>query len=167
MKAYLDIETSFEGRITVIGMFRPSTGLVQLVGHNISEENLLGCLEGVVEVVTYNGSRFDLPIIRRELGLDLEMLLPSRDLMYACWKFNLYGGLKAVEQILGINRDTAGMSGRDAMILWEKYNQYGDHKALKQLLIYNKDDVLNLPVLEEKLARLALAEALNLEDTFN
>lgn len=167
MKAYLDIETSFEGRITVVGIFRPSSGFVQLVGQTVNGENLLGCLERVVEIVTYNGSRFDLPVIKKELGVDLEMLLSPEDLMYACWELNLYGGLKVVEQTLGIKRETAGTSGRDAMVLWEKYSQYGDQQALERLLAYNREDVLNLPILEEKLGQMVLTEALDLEDMFN
>ncbi len=71
--------------------------------------------------------------------------------MYECWRQNLYGGLKKVEKHLGITRDSLGIDGWEAMRLWERYNKNDDLQALKTLLDYNRDDVINLPILEEKL----------------
>ena len=71
VKAYLDIETSFLGEITVIGLFAEDRELVQLVGSGITDLALWKALEGIQVICTYNGSRFDLPVIRRHLHLDL------------------------------------------------------------------------------------------------
>ncbi len=154
MKAYLDIETSFDGSITVVGLHAEDRGMIQLVGGKISDFALWRALEGVKTICTYNGSRFDLPVIRRRLGLDLPKEFRSHDLMYDCWRHGLFGGLKRVEEQLGISRRSKGIDGFDAMRLWSRYENGGDVEALEVLLTYNRDDVLNLPVLEARLSEL-------------
>jgi len=71
--------------------------------------------------------------------------------MYDCWRCNLRGGFKAVEQQLGIPRKLKGVDGYDAVLLWQQYKNNGDHRALKQLLRYNQEDVVNLKALRERL----------------
>lgn len=149
--AYLDIETSFYGEITVVGIFIPPDNIIQLVGGIIEEYTIMRVLDTVEVIVTYNGSRFDIPVIKKRLGLDLMEHFKSHDLMYECWQQGIYGGLKAVEKKLGISRETEGLCGRDAPVLWEKYIRKGDESALDLLLKYNVDDVMNLLVLEERL----------------
>lgn len=151
MKAYLDIETSFGGEITIVGIFCPPDRLIQLVGDEVNWTNLWNALEGVASILTYNGSRFDLPVIKKAVGLDLNKYFACRDLMYDCWERNLYGGLKRVEEQLGIERASKGIDGLEAMRLWERFRLYGDEKALQVLLAYNREDVVNLVCLEEKL----------------
>jgi len=148
MKAYLDIETSFGGEITIVGVFCPPDRLIQLVGDEVNWTNLWNALAGVSEILTYNGARFDLPVIKRGIKLDLEKYFECRDLMYACWDRNLYGGLKKVEEQLGIGRASKGIDGMEAMRLWERYRLYGDEPALQTLLQYNRDDIVNLRRLE-------------------
>lgn len=154
MKAYLDIETSFDGMITVVGLYMEDRGMIQLIGGKISDLAVWRALEGAQTICTYNGSRFDLPVIHRRLGLDLANEFRSHDLMYDCWRHGLYGGLKRVEERLGIARRSKGIDGVDAMRLWSRYEASGDEEALKALLSYNRDDVLNLPVLEARLLEL-------------
>jgi hypothetical protein len=151
MKAYLDIETSFGGEITIVGIFCPPDHLIQFVGDEVNWTNLWNALEGVASILTYNGSRFDLPVIKKAVGLDLNKYFACRDLMYDCWERNLYGGLKRVEEQLGIERASKGIDGLEAMRLWERFRLYGDEKALQVLLAYNREDVVNLVCLEEKL----------------
>ncbi len=151
IRAYLDIETSFLGDITVVGIFVAPDNFVQLVGGNIEENTIMTALDNADVIVTFNGSRFDLPVIKRKTGLDLRKNFKSHDLMYDCWKNNLHGGLKAVEMKLGISRETEGVSGRDALFLWDRYVKRGDNAALDLLLKYNKEDVMNLLVLEDRL----------------
>lgn len=148
MRAYLDIETTFAGAISVIGIHRPDVGTIQLVGSGVSDLNLYESLAGVATLVTFNGSSFDLPVIRKRLLADLKAEFAHRDLLYVCRKRGLRGGLKVVEQILGIGRQTAGISGWDAPRLWSRYETYGDRSALSTLLAYNLEDVVNLAVLE-------------------
>ncbi|MDM8000142.1 MAG: ribonuclease H-like domain-containing protein [Dehalococcoidia bacterium] len=159
MEAYLDIETTGLSpdydEITVVGVYlaeesRPR--LVQLVGGDITDAALAGVLNGVGTIYTYNGKRFDLPFIRARLGLDLEAEFGHCDLMYDCWRRNLYGGFKQVERQLGIPRRLAGIGGFEAVMLWYRYVNENDRTALGLLLEYNREDVMNLVVLRRKLA---------------
>jgi len=156
--AYLDIETTGlscqYADITVIGVYLVNgsdSRLTQLVGKEVTVDNLLKAVDGVSTIYTYNGSRFDLPFIRGSLGIDLEAIANHRDLMYDCWRCNLYGGFKAVEQQLGIPRQLQGITGLDAVMLWWRYQECSDQNALALLLQYNKEDVMNLKVLRERL----------------
>ncbi len=156
--AYLDIETtglSWQyADITVVGIYLVNGRegrLVQLVGHEITSNSLLEVLNGVESIFTYNGRRFDLPFIHGSLGINLETISNHHDLMYDCWRCNLYGGFKAVESQLGIARRLQGISGLDAVMLWWQYQRDGDQNALATLLKYNEEDVVNLRVLRERL----------------
>jgi uncharacterized protein len=157
-EAYLDIETTgFHptlNEITVIGIYIVNEGgsrFVQLVGEKISAEAILESMEGVTHLYTYNGHRFDLPFIMARHGVDLESRFHHCDLMHHCWRNNLYGGLKAVERCLGIDRQLTEVNGFEAVKLWWRYVRYCDQIALRKLLEYNKEDVVNLKVLREKL----------------
>ncbi len=139
---------------TVVGIYlcnRDDTSFIQLVGEDITVDILLETLNGVDIIYTYNGSRFDLPFIYTLLGINLAKMFTHRDLMYDCWRNNLYGGFKAVERQLGIERRLTEVNGYEAVKLWWKYVDYFDLDALATLLEYNKEDVLNLKILREKL----------------
>ncbi|HVP57648.1 MAG TPA: ribonuclease H-like domain-containing protein [bacterium] len=151
-KAYLDIETSFGGEITILGIFRPPDELIQIVQPDISRRTLLGALDGVREIVTYWGHRFDLPVISRCLRVNLRRRFESKDLADHCHRHGLFGGLKAVEKSLGILRQTAGLTGMDAMQLWEHWLA-GNREALRILLKYNEEDVVNLYLIEKEIFR--------------
>jgi hypothetical protein len=71
--------------------------------------------------------------------------------MYDCWRNNLYGGFKSVEQQLGIPRQLQGIGGLGAIWLWWEYRNGGDQNALTTLLKYNEEDVVNLKALKERL----------------
>jgi uncharacterized protein YprB with RNaseH-like and TPR domain len=156
--AYLDIETTglspVESELTVIGIYRENgndSRVMQLVGDDISGDSLMSAIGTVTKLYTYNGSRFDLPFIKAKLNVDLTECCPHEDLMYACWKKNLKGGLKSVERQLGIARELTGVDGWIAVQLWWNYINDGDLDALAMLLKYNKEDVVNLKLLRERL----------------
>ncbi len=158
VEAYLDIETiglsPWYGEITVVGIHIVNefdTRFIQLVGEDITADNILEALEGVEVIHTYNGSRFDLPFIYCRLGVNLAKLFRHCDLMYACWRNNLYGGFKAVERQLGIQRRLRNITGYEAVRLWWRYVNDYDEDALATLLEYNKEDVINLKTLKEML----------------
>src|SRR5258706_245961 len=90
--AFLDIETSWEKTITIIGIYRSGEETIQLIAPEINRALLLQSLEGVEKIYTYNGTGFDLPVIERWLGVKLAGLAPHRDLMDDCWKRKLNGG---------------------------------------------------------------------------
>ncbi len=158
LEAYLDIESTGlyprYDEITVVGIYLTggaSARFAQLVGEDINADSLLEALHGAATIYTYNGSRFDLPFIRYRLGVDLAKLLTHCDLMYHCWRKNLYGGLKCVERQLGIGRRLCGVDGYEAVRLWWRYVNDSDKNALRTLLEYNKEDVMNLKILKERL----------------
>jgi len=148
VKAYLDIETCAGGQVTVVGIYREDRGFHQLVGGTISDLSVAEALEGVDTICTYNGDRFDLPILERQMRLDLRAQYRSLDLLRECRKVGLKGGLKHLEERLGIARTTRGMGGCDALRLWARYESEGDQEALRLLLEYNREDVMNLVTLE-------------------
>ena len=158
LEAYLDIETTglspHNCQVTVVGIYLVSrTGgrVVQLVGSDVSDVNLLDALQGVNSLYTYNGSRFDLPFLEHHLRINLTGTCRHRDLMYDCWQNNLFGGLKRVERQLGIPRKLTEINGFDAVRLWWRYVNDYDKEALATLLEYNREDVINLKALKERL----------------
>ncbi len=157
-RAYLDIETTglsrYDCQLTVIGIGLEQGGhirLVQLIEDDLYERLLLKVLEGADVIYTYNGSRFDLPFIRTQLGIDLARCFCHRDLMYDCWHKNLKGGLKAVERKLGIQRKLQNVDGYVAVQLWWDYVNNRNFSSLQMLLAYNAEDVVNLNVLRTRL----------------
>ena len=161
IEAYLDIETTGLSpsldEITVVGIHlcnEADTQFIQLVGDEVTNGNLMEAVKGISILYTYNGKSFDLPFIHSRLGINLAETFTHHDLMYDCWRNNLYGGLKAVERQLGIERKLTEVSGYEAVILWWRYVNEYDEGALTTLLEYNKEDVLNLKTLKERLLRL-------------
>ena len=151
-RAFLDIETSYGGEITIVGIFRPPDFLIQIVHPEVCLASMLEALDGAEEIITYWGHRFDLPVIHRCLGVNLRGQFRSKDLADCCHRHRLYGGLKAVEKVLGIGRQSEGITGLDAMRLWEEWLR-GDGSSLKALLKYNEEDVVNLYLIEKELDR--------------
>jgi uncharacterized protein YprB with RNaseH-like and TPR domain len=148
MRAYLDIETTFDHTISVVGIHIPGRDMIQLTGVQVTDVSIALALEGVDTVVTFNGASFDLPYIRRITGLEVRDLVAHRDLLHVCRKRGLRGGLKRVEVLLGIGRGSGITDGRMAPRLWQRWETGGDEEALRVLLEYNKEDCVNLEVLE-------------------
>jgi uncharacterized protein YprB with RNaseH-like and TPR domain len=157
-RAYIDIETTGLSRhycdLTVIGIALEKgrkCQVIQLLEGDLYEAKLLKALENVDEIYSYNGSRFDLPFIKTNLGIDLNGHFEHTDLMYDCWRQNLKRGLKVVEQKLGIDRKLKGVDGYMAVQLWYDYLNNNNERALQTLLAYNEEDAVNLRVLRRKL----------------
>lgn len=162
MSLFLDIETDFYQNITVIGFYSLSTGFRQIVGRDITKARLSRQLPkpvisaggesigmGSRELYTFNGHCFDLPVIKKRLGLALREKYQSIDLRYLCKKHGLVGGQKIIEKMLGIRRELPDMDGRDAIYLWQNYIECGDSDSLNALLAYNQEDVMNMVRIKE------------------
>ncbi len=148
MKAYLDIETTFDNNISIVGIHIPGRNMMQLTGAQVTDIQIARALEEVSTVVTFNGASFDLPFIRRITGFDVRDLAEHRDLLHVCRRRGLKGGLKRVEVLLGIGRDSGIVDGRMAPRLWQRWETEGDEEALRVLLEYNREDCVNLEILE-------------------
>jgi uncharacterized protein YprB with RNaseH-like and TPR domain len=149
---FLDIETSGlypgEDEISVIGLYDGRNVYSFVNGLNLVEfETVIASYD---LMITFNGSCFDLPFIRRFFP---HISLPPAhiDLRFFMKRIGYRGGLKYIEKYFGIARDKEikGMNGFDAVRLWRAY-QRGDKKALDLLIRYNKADIVNLKTLMEK-----------------
>jgi uncharacterized protein YprB with RNaseH-like and TPR domain len=149
--AYLDIETTglSLGRdaITVVGVYDGSARRSYIQGDDLEE--LPSALEHAKLLVTFNGSRFDVPFLRKAFPrMHLDQI--HLDLVHPLRRLGFVGGLKAIESQVGILRseETTGLGGFDAVRLWRAHDE-GDDDALDLLLRYNMEDVVNLVPLAE------------------
>ena len=142
---FIDVETSGISsesmRITCI-----STCLNGKTASFVSGQNLecfLNVWAKARIVVTFNGKRFDVPLLQREF--DLSTLPAHIDLMDEARHFGYVGGLKAIEARIGFFRKkTMCESGSDAPMLWQRYLKEDDREALDELVKYNQEDVRSL-----------------------
>jgi hypothetical protein len=152
---FLDIETSggYQGldEITLIGLFDGRKVQTFVNGRNL--DDFEQAIASYSLVITFNGSCFDLPYLRRWFR---HISLPPAhiDLRFLLKKLGLRGGLKAIEKQVGLSRDpmVEGMNGFDAVLLWKAY-QWGDQTALERLILYNTMDIVQLKPLMELSAR--------------
>jgi uncharacterized protein YprB with RNaseH-like and TPR domain len=158
--AYLDIETTGLGgpgdHITTIALYDG-----EVVYHYVYGENLEAFGDDIRRydlLVTYNGKCFDVPFIRKSLGIP--MTRAHIDLMHVMRGLGITGGLKGCEKKLGLDRkELDGVDGYFAVLLWQDYVQNGNKAALETLLAYNMEDVVNLETL------MVIAYNLKLRDT--
>ncbi len=158
---YVDIETTGMmggDSITVIGLYDGRDCRCFVQGRDL--EQALDMMEAYPLVVTFNGASFDMPLIRERFRhnrlnhVHIDLRFPLKALGYS-------GGLKRIEQAMGISRSgrTSGLDGWDAVRLWGEY-QRGRAQSLDILLEYNQEDIRNLEplmrfVYEQMSARLA------------
>ena len=146
--AFLDIETDGlerDSTVTVVTVHRRSGTRTLVNGIDLCEESLADALDGTSLMVTFNGSCFDLPVLRCSFpGLDLDM--PHFDLRFGCRKAGFRGGLKTVEREIGIERgdSIADVDGFEAVRLWKRWEGKRDEGALETLVEYNIADTVNL-----------------------
>ncbi|MBD3229176.1 MAG: exonuclease, partial [Candidatus Lokiarchaeota archaeon] len=143
--AYLDIETTGlspdNGYITTIAIYDGKKLHNYIRGKNLNEFPKF--IEKFPAIATYYGKGFDVPFIKKELGIELPKI--HFDLCFLLRRLGYTGGLKSVEKQLGIPRgDCSGLNGYAAIVLWNYYNNTNDRRYLETLLAYNNQDVLNL-----------------------
>jgi len=149
---YLDIETIgtfWPGLlVTVVGLYDGVSMRQFVQGYNLQE--FPRALEQFDLLVTFNGTQFDLPVLRAYF-MDLELPPLHVDLRFLLARLGYKGGLKKIEPRFGIHRpsEVDGMDGYMAVILWQRY-QRGDRTSLDLLLKYNREDVINLEVLMDR-----------------
>ena len=143
--AYLDIEWAEE--VAVVGVM-DSQGIQCFIrGHDL--DGFLTRARGWKALVTFNGTVFDLPILRRAFPAWTPPAIHI-DLRHVFQKLRMPGGLKKVEPRFGLFRPPhlAQLSGTDALWLWEAQRR-GDPAALRRLVEYNLYDVFHLKPLAE------------------
>ncbi len=152
---FLDIETTglgFERHdITVIGMYDGRRISTYVKGINLDDFQF--DLPKYCVLVTFNGSRFDVPFIQSKYP-NVRFDQIHIDLRFLLRRLGLTGGLKSIEEQLGVKRatDVKGMRGVDAVRMWREYER-GNDGALRLLIKYNSEDIRNLQTIMEKAYR--------------
>lgn len=149
---YLDIETDgYYGGITVVGLYDGRETKTLVRGFNLDKQLLQRELSKYQLLVTFNGKSFDVPVLERYFGFRIN--LPHVDLRFVCAKAGYVGGLKSIEQQLGIKRreEVRAISGEDAVYLWEMWKSTGNRDYLEKLVMYNEEDIVNLIPLAKKM----------------
>jgi uncharacterized protein YprB with RNaseH-like and TPR domain len=157
--AFLDIETdgAVNGRPTVVSVF-DSRGLhVFIQGRNL--EALPEVLAGSRVWVSFNGRCFDVPVLRRSFD-DFPRPIVHLDLRFLCRRVGLRGGLKSVEQSVGIPRPAhlRGVGGFDAVLLWRIWQSRTELSALRLLVEYNLYDAFQLRAVADSAYNLAVEQ---------
>jgi uncharacterized protein YprB with RNaseH-like and TPR domain/predicted nuclease with RNAse H fold len=156
---YLDIESTGLSRhhhyVTVIGALYQSRFCQWVWSEPLDELNEI--LQDASAIITFNGSRFDLPFLKDQLPL-LTTDKPHLDLLYSARSAGLIGGQKEVEQSLCLKRpdDVSGLDGSDAVAAWCAA-LYGDDAAFSRLLKYNRLDVEMMPRIAAAIAQILAA----------
>ena len=155
--AYVDIETTgldAWSEITTIALYDGIAVHTYVRGVNL--DDFPGAIAGFPMVVTYNGARFDVPFIRRQFGIAMDM--PHLDVMRPLRAHGYKGGLKLCEKLMGMKRQVPeDIDGFEAVRLWHAH-RCGNRTALKKLLAYNSQDVLSLEILLIKAYNLSMTE---------
>ncbi|AKJ03845.1 hypothetical protein ATI61_11694 [Archangium gephyra] len=161
---YFDIETDGkqEQAPTVVALFDDAGLRVFIQGRNMDE-----LPEAMAERrlwVTFNGSCFDVPVLREYFGKRFPTPDAHIDLRFVCRRLGMGGGLKEIEDKLGLGRPPhmKGVNGWDAVLLWRAYLARGDVEALRFLVEYNLYDSFQLRSLMDKAYNRALDD-LNLD----
>lgn len=144
---YFDIETdgSKTQVPTVVSLFDAEGLHVYIQGRNMD-----ALPEGLAKRrlwVTFNGSCFDVPVLKEYFGAK-NFPVPEAhiDLRFVTRRLGMGGGLKEIEDTLGVGRPPhlKGVNGYDAVLLWRAYLRRGDVEALRYLVEYNLYDSFQL-----------------------
>lgn len=147
---YLDIETTGlsphdpAGSVTVVGLHQNECTTTLVQGDTLTTDRLQAELDRCTMLVTFFGSVFDVPYLRAKFPR-LRFPGPHFDLCLAARRLGMRGGLKSLEQELGLERESSlrGLDGLDAVRLWSQW-RLGDSTALEMLLAYNRADTETL-----------------------
>jgi uncharacterized protein YprB with RNaseH-like and TPR domain len=150
--AYLDIETSDDAvgacAISAVGILDQTGPRILLAGRDL--EHFPQIARGWSLLVTFNGSSFDIPILRRAFP-DWRPPRGQIDLRHVLRRLGYTGGLKTIERrmpLLHLARPAhlEGLDGGNAGWLFLR-GRAGDRAALRRFAEYNLYDVINLRTL--------------------
>ncbi len=151
--AFFDIETAglaTGSPVTLIVGLRAGDLHTFVRGENL--DDFLPWVEEVELLVSFNGATFDVPRVLDHFRVP-RLRCPHLDLRTLTRGAGLRGGLKKIEQELGIERpaDLQGMTGEDAEWLWRAWEKDGDRAARDRLIRYCQADVVGLRELAARL----------------
>ncbi len=153
--AFFDIEADGENEITVVGVMDREG--VATFRRGVDLDQLPARLAKSPIWVTFNGSVFDVPVLEKTFEAFPKPAV-HLDLRFLIRHAKLKGGLKGVEDTIGVGRPPhlKGVKGLDAIRLWREWTINKELGALRLLVEYNLYDAINLrSVLEWTLWRMA------------
>ncbi len=146
---FLDIETDgYSDVVTAVSLLDAEGPKAFVRGVNLEE--LPAALARHALLVTFNGSTFDVPVLKRAFGA-LPVPPIHVDLRHLWRRIGEPGGLKSLEERLGLPRPASvqGLGGWDAVQLWKHWTVNRDGRALRTLVEYNLYDAIQLrPLLD-------------------
>ncbi len=153
---FFDIETTGldpeYSVVTTVTLHQAGQTQTLVRGDDLTAERLRAVFADAGLVVTFNGARFDIPFLEQRFDITIEH--PHIDLLPTTRRLGLSGGLSAVEQSFGIDRELPDVDGREAVRLWREHTR-GKDGALERLVAYNREDTENMvPVMEQAVAAL-------------
>ncbi len=146
---FLDIEANKD--ITVIGISDGVESKTFVDNINLGRKNLQKEIDKYKIIITFNGSSYDLPILKKKLNIKIN--IPHIDLRHLCAGCGLNGGLKEIEKKLGIKRRNiiSNMKNGDPSTLFRMYKGSGNPYYLNLLIEYNEEDTINMKRIIEKI----------------
>ncbi len=155
---FLDIETSYRNKeITVIGLSDGYETTTLVRGANLDRTVLAQIMDRYKLLITFNGSSFDIPLIEKRFSM--KILHPHLDLKHVCSHAGLTGGLKQIEEELGIKRpEHLRPKSCNPVELWRAFHASGDYEYLQLLIDYNREDVENLKRITEVAIKRIIAQ---------
>ncbi|MCK4590033.1 MAG: ribonuclease H-like domain-containing protein [Nanoarchaeota archaeon] len=143
---FLDIEIDSYGEVIIIGMSDGYDSKLMVKGVNMDKDIFVNELSKYKLLITFNGRSFDIPKIEKTFGIKVDKA--HIDLKPLCVNLGWKGGLKEVENILGIERPPH-LRG-NPVDLWRAFHASGDEEYLDLLIAYNEEDVVNLKAVVER-----------------
>lgn len=147
---YLDIETDEFGRLLVISLYNGEFVRTFVRNFNLDFHVLHSILDNAKMLVTFNGSSFDIPILKHYVKINKKIHFDLRP-VFVRLGYNI--GLKSIEKRFNIKRDDdiVDFRGKDALEFWKFFRTTGSKNALDLIIRYNRYDAVNL----EKLASIS------------
>jgi len=141
---FLDIETTGlsikKDQITTIALYDGQSVKNYVNGKDLWQ--FVADISKYTIIVTYNGTKFDIPFIRKYFKISLNHF--HIDLCPVLRRIGYKGGQKMCEKKLGLHRQIKDIDGVKAVELWDLYKKKDDLEALNNLILYNSQDVLSL-----------------------
>jgi uncharacterized protein YprB with RNaseH-like and TPR domain len=151
--SFFDIETSGlepESEVTLVVCLHRGRLHHFLKGENL--DDFLALLDEVKLLVSFNGAGFDVPRIEDRFHIP-KIPCAHVDLRWLCHHRGWQGGLKSIEQQLGLHRpaDLQGLGGAQAVWLWQVWQERHSAAARRTLERYCAADVVALQLLAAEL----------------
>jgi len=152
---FFDIETTglswYDSHASVISVLHEKQIFTFRYGENL--DDFLSLVDEARLLVTFNGNCFDIPFLEKTFNVP-SLGVPHVDLRWVAYYRGYRGGLKYIEEVMGIRRPESveGIDGFEAVDLYYRW-QAGDLKAGRDLVRYCTVDTLTTCLVSQRLLR--------------